>query len=103
MKDRTERYRWREDPMSVLRSVTSEVSARRGDTALLGNLVATLGLLVIGYPLAPVTIKTMLLCWITIASGVTQIVFGRQFHKTRSAVTLETVRARKLARSVAPK
>jgi uncharacterized membrane protein HdeD (DUF308 family) len=89
--------------MFVLRSVTSEVSARRGDTALLGNLVATLGLLVIGYPLAPVTIKTMLLCWITIASGVTQIVFGRQFHKTRSAVTLETVRARKLARSVAPK
>jgi hypothetical protein len=81
--------------MSVLPSITSEVRARRGDTALLVNLIATLGLLVIGYPLAPVTSRTMLLCWITIAVGVTQIVFGRQLHKTRSAAALETARTRR--------
>jgi hypothetical protein len=80
--------------MSVPRSITSEVGARRGDTGFPGDLVAMLGLLVIGYPLAPVTISTMLLCWITIAVGVSQIIFERQFHKARSAVTLEMVRPR---------
>ena len=66
--------------MSVQRSIASEVREGRANTALLGNLVATLGLLVVGYPLAPVTIRIALLGWMTIAAGVTQILF----HKTRS-------------------
>jgi hypothetical protein len=40
---------------------TSEIKTHRGAVALMGNLIAVLGLLVIGYPLAPATIRGMVL------------------------------------------
>ena len=67
--------------------MTGETETSRKAAAIIGNLTASLGLLVLGYPLAPATIRTMLLGWILIAVTTMQSIFGH-FQTTQSSVTL---------------
>jgi uncharacterized membrane protein HdeD (DUF308 family) len=77
--------------MSALEKITGEIKRHRRVIAFMGNALALLGLLATGYPLAPATIRAMLLGWIMIAVGITQFILGRHFHPTGSPVTLRTV------------
>ena len=54
---------------------------------LIGNFTALLGLLVLGYPLAPATIRTMLLGWVTIVVTVMPFISG-QFQARQSLVVM---------------
>ena len=67
---------------------------RRKAMAFMGNLVAILSLVVIGYPLAPATIRTMLLGWILIVAAITRFILGRHCQPIGSPVTLSPVRVR---------
>jgi len=67
---------------------TSEIKTHRGAVALVGNLIAVLGLLVIGYPLAPATIRGMVLGWSLIVVAAMQYILRRHFQATRCAVTI---------------
>jgi uncharacterized membrane protein HdeD (DUF308 family) len=55
--------------------MTDQVQTRKA-MAFLGNLMALLGLLVLGFPLTPATIRTMLLGWLLIAVAITRFVMG---------------------------
>jgi uncharacterized membrane protein HdeD (DUF308 family) len=48
----------------------------RKTMAFLGNLTALLGLLLLGFPLTPATIRTMVLGWLLIAVAITRFVIG---------------------------
>ena len=72
--------------------MTDETKTRRKAMAFMGNLVAILSLVVIGYPLAPATIRTMLVGWILIVAAITRFILGHQ--PTGSPVTLRPVRVR---------
>jgi uncharacterized membrane protein HdeD (DUF308 family) len=67
--------------------MTGEMETSRKAAAIISNLTALLGLLVLGYPLAPATIRTMLFGWILIAVTIMQSIFGH-FQTTRSSVTV---------------
>ena len=67
--------------------MTGEIETSRKAAAIIGNLTALLGLLVLGYPLAPATIKTMLLGWILIVVAIMQFISGH-FLTTHSSVTV---------------
>ena len=58
----------------------------------MGNLIAILSLVVIGYPLAPATIRTMLVDWILVVAAIMRIILGHRFQPLGSAVPLESVR-----------
>ena len=73
--------------MCVPGSMTGEIETSRKAAAIIGNLTALLGLLVLGYPLAPATIRTMLLGWILIVVTIMQFIFGH-FLTTQSSVTV---------------
>jgi uncharacterized membrane protein HdeD (DUF308 family) len=67
---------------------TSEIKTHRGAVALMGNLIAVLGLLVIGYPLAPATIRGMVLGWSLIVVAITQSLLRRHFQATETAAII---------------
>ena len=67
--------------------MTGEMETSRKASAIIGNLTALLGLLVLGYPLAPATIRTMLLGWILIVVTIMQFIFGH-FLTTQSSVAV---------------
>ena len=64
-----------------------EIETSRKAAAIIGNLTALLGLLVLGYPLAPATIRTMLLGWILIVVTIMRFIFGH-FLTTQSSVAV---------------
>jgi len=72
--------------MSAQGNMTGETKAQGEARAFMGNLIAVLGLLFIGYPLAPATIRTMLVAWTLIVVTLAQFIVGRLFQTTRSAV-----------------
>lgn len=74
--------------------MTSETETRGGTGTLMSNLIPVLTLLVIGYPLPPATIKTMLVGWILAVVAITRSFLGHPFYVTGSAVTIETAPAR---------
>jgi uncharacterized membrane protein HdeD (DUF308 family) len=74
--------------------MTGETKTRRRAMAFMGNLIAMLSLVVIGYPLAPATIRTMLVGWILIVAAITRFILGHHFQPIRSAVTLRPARIR---------
>jgi uncharacterized membrane protein HdeD (DUF308 family) len=80
--------------VSALEKITGQIMTPRRAIGFMGNVIAVLGLLGIGYPLTPATIRTMLLGWIMIAVGITQFIFGRHSHTTGSPATLRTVPVR---------
>lgn len=74
--------------------MTDETKTRRRAMAFMGNLIAILGLVVISYPLAPATIRTMLIDWILVVAVIMRFILGRRFQPMRYAVTLRSVRVR---------
>jgi len=58
--------------MSAGRNIYGDVTARRRDDTFMATLTAALGLFVIGYPLAPATVRMMLLGYLLIVAGVVQ-------------------------------
>lgn len=80
--------------MSAPGNITDEIKTHRSAVALIGNSVAALSVLVIGYPLAPAAIRTMLIGWILIAAGATRFILRRHFQTTGSDVTTRMTRVR---------
>jgi uncharacterized membrane protein HdeD (DUF308 family) len=80
--------------MSARGNMTDETKTRRKAMAFMGNLVAILSLVVIGYPLAPATIRTMLVGWILIVAAITRFILGHHCQPMGSPVTLRPVRVR---------
>jgi uncharacterized membrane protein HdeD (DUF308 family) len=80
--------------MSAQGNMTDEIKTRRKAMAFMGNLVAILSLVVIGYPLAPATIRTMLVGWILIVAAITRFILGHYCQPMGSPVTLRPVRVR---------
>jgi hypothetical protein len=74
--------------------MTSETKTREGTGAFMSNLIPVLTLLVIGYPLAPATIRAMLVGWILIGGAITRSILGHHFQITGSVVTIRTGAAR---------
>jgi uncharacterized membrane protein HdeD (DUF308 family) len=59
--------------VSAPEKITGQIKTPRRAIGFMGSVIAMLGLLGIGYPLTPATIRTMLLGWIMIG---TQFIFG---------------------------
>jgi uncharacterized membrane protein HdeD (DUF308 family) len=53
--------------------MTGEIEIRRTAMAFLGHVTALLGLAVFGFPLAPSTIRSMLIGWIGVAIAIMQL------------------------------
>jgi uncharacterized membrane protein HdeD (DUF308 family) len=77
--------------MSARGNMTDETKARRRAT-FMGSLIAILSLVVIGYPLAPATIRTMLIGWILVVAAIMRIILGHRFQPIGRNVTLRPVR-----------
>ena len=71
--------------------MTDETKTRRRAMAFMGNLIAILSLVVIGYPQAPATIRTMLVGWILVVAIVTRFILGHHFQPIGRNVTLRPV------------
>ena len=56
--------------------MTSETEAFGGTGAFMSNLIPVLTLVVIGYPLAPATIRAMLVGWILVVVAITRSFLG---------------------------
>lgn len=67
--------------------MTNEIETRRRAMALIGNLTAVLGLLVLGSPVTPSTIRSMLLGWILTAVAILQVIWGHS-QTAQSPVTV---------------
>lgn len=80
--------------MSARGSMTDETEMRRRAMAFMGNLIAIPSLVVIGYPLAPATIRTTLVGWILVVAAIMRLILGYHFQPPGSAVTLNPVHAR---------
>jgi uncharacterized membrane protein HdeD (DUF308 family) len=71
--------------MSVPENMTSEMSERQRTEAFLCDATAALGLLVLGFPLTPTTIRATLLGWILAAVAIARFTAGRfQVAETRT-------------------
>ena len=89
-----------EDSMTRRRKIMVEIDTRRA-TAFASNAMAMLGLVVIGYPLAPLSIRAVALDWIMLAVGITELIFGRHLRTMGRALTLrpQPVRSTECARN----
>lgn len=67
--------------------MTGEIETRRRALALMSNLTAVLGLLVLGFPLTPSTIRSMLLGWILMIVAIAQFIWGH-FQTAQSPVSV---------------
>ncbi len=90
--------------MSAAGNMTNETSTSGGTGAFMSNLIPVLTLLVIGYPLAPATIRTMLVGWILMVVAIARLILGDRFQMTGfrrdhkdSARTLDGVRTLSVA------
>ena len=80
--------------MSGAGKMTSETKTRKETGAFMSNLIPVLTLLVIGYPLAPATIKAILVGWIVVVVAITRSILENQFQVTESAVNIRTAPSR---------
>jgi hypothetical protein len=71
--------------------MTDETKTRRRAT-FMGSLIAILSLVVIGFPLAPATIRTMLIDWILVVAAITRFISRSQFQPIGSSVRLRPAR-----------
>lgn len=67
--------------------MTGEIETPGKAAAIIANLTALLGLFVLGYPLAPATIRTTLLGWVLMVVTIMQFISGH-FQTTQSSVTV---------------
>ena len=79
--------------MSAPENMNGGTEARRRAAAFMGNLIALLGLLVVGdaLALAPVTLKTTVVCWMLVVVAIVQFIFGRHFQPAESATIMRTI------------
>ena len=70
--------------MSGAGEMTSETKTREGTGAFMGNLIPVLTLLVIGYPLAPATIRAIFVGWILIGGAIPRSILGHHLQTTGS-------------------
>jgi hypothetical protein len=80
--------------LSAPGNITDEITTRRSGAAFIGNSVAALSVLVIGYPLAPAALRTMLIGWILIAAGATRFILGQHFQTPGPGGTTRMTRVR---------
>ena len=73
--------------------MTDETKTTRRAT-FMGSLIVILSLVVIGYPLAPATIRTMLAGWILVVAAITRFILGHHFQPAGSALNMRPVRVR---------
>jgi len=57
-------------------NMTAEMEARQRTVTFLEDTAAAMGLLVLGFPLTPATIKATLLGWILVVVSITRFRFG---------------------------
>ena len=69
------------------------IETHRRAAAFMGNVITMLGLLVLGYPLAPAAIRSMLLSWVLFVFAITQFIW-RHFRPTGYSVALSAARVR---------
>ncbi len=62
--------------MSVPANMTAEMEARQRTVTFLEDMAAAMGLLVLGLPLTPATIRATLLGWILVVVSITRFRFG---------------------------
>jgi len=67
--------------MSARGNMTDETKTRRRALAFMGNLIAILSLVVIGYPLTPATIRTMLVGEILVVAPSCGLSWGIAFTR----------------------
>ena len=79
--------------MTSQRKIMVEMDTRRA-TTFASNAMALLGLVIIGYPLAPSSIRAVVLGWIMLAVGITELIFGRHLRTTGLALTLRPLPVR---------
>jgi len=80
--------------------MTGETKTCHRATAFTGNLIAILILVVIGFPLAPATIRTMILGWILVVAAITRFILRHHFQPIGCAVTLRPTRVTRRPRNV---
>jgi len=78
--------------MSARGNMTDETRTRRRAMAFTGNLIAILSLVVISYPLAPATIRTILVGWILVVAVIMRFILGRRFQPIGCVVSLRSAR-----------
>jgi predicted Zn-dependent protease len=81
-------------------NITGVVETRRGVSAFTNNLTSVVGLLVLGFPVSPAAIRTMVVSWVLIAVAIMQFVL-RRFRPEVSPVRIRTVRTRTAISDVA--
>jgi hypothetical protein len=69
-------HSWGEDSMSVRENMSGGMTARQRMVAFLFDATAALGLLVLGFPLAPATMGATLLGWILIVAAIARSMLG---------------------------
>jgi len=80
--------------MSVRGNMIDETRTRRRAMAFTDNLIAILSLVVISYPLAPATIRSILVGWILVVAVIMRFILGRRFQPIGCVVSLRSVRIR---------
>ena len=73
-------------------NMTDETTTLRRATGFMGSLIAMLSLVAIGYPLAPATIRAMLVAWILVVAAIMRFIFGHRFQPIGPTVTLRPAR-----------
>jgi uncharacterized membrane protein len=69
--------------MSAAGTMTNETNTSGRTWAFMSNLIPILTLLVIGYPVAPATIRTMLVGWILMVVAIARSILGDRFQNDR--------------------
>jgi predicted ABC-type exoprotein transport system permease subunit len=80
--------------MPMAGNMISETKTRVVVRAFIANLIPLLCLLIIGYPLARTTIRTMLLGWVLMVVAIMQLMLQHLFQTIASAVTVRTASLR---------
>jgi len=81
--------------MSVRGNMIDETRTRRRAMAFTDNLFAMLTFfVVIGFPVAPATIRTILVGWILVVAVIMRFILGRRFPPIGCVVSLRSVRIR---------
>jgi uncharacterized membrane protein HdeD (DUF308 family) len=88
-----EKDRLRKDSMFAAKNIACDLEPHRRISAFTNNLTALLGLLVLGFPVSPVTIRTMLAGWILVVVASLQFALRRVGPQLRLA-SIRTICAR---------
>lgn len=74
--------------MSAAGSITRKTNTSGGIEVFLNNLIPIVSLLVIGYPLAPATIRPMLVGWMVVVLAATRSIWRCYFQTAEASAAL---------------